>query len=60
VESSAPPKIAVYIDWQNAYKTAREAFGLWNMPNEHGNFSPYRLALILAAGNGRVPDLHSS
>lgn len=53
MEASLPPKIAVYIDWQNAYKTAREAFGMQNMPNEHGNFSPYRLAQILAAGNGR-------
>lgn len=53
---NAPPKVAVFIDWQNAYKTAREAFGLLNMPNEHGNFSPYRLARLLAAGNGRGKD----
>lgn len=53
---SAPPKVAVFFDWQNAYKTAREAFGLLNMPNEHGNFSPYRLARLLAAGNGRGKD----
>jgi hypothetical protein len=46
-------KVAVFIDWQNAYKTAREAFGMENMPNEYGNFSPYRLAGVLAAGNGR-------
>jgi uncharacterized LabA/DUF88 family protein len=49
-------KVAVYIDWQNAYKTAREAFGLEAMPNEHGNFDPYQLAQILAAGNGRDAD----
>lgn len=53
---NAPPKVAVFIDWQNAYKTAREAFGLLHMPNEHGNFSPYRLARLLAAGNGRGKD----
>jgi hypothetical protein len=53
VEASGP-KIAVYIDWQNAYKTAREAFGMLDMPNEHGNFSPYRLARLLAAGHGRA------
>lgn len=45
--------VAVFIDWQNTYKTAREAFGWWNHPNEHGNYSPYQLARILAAGNGR-------
>jgi uncharacterized LabA/DUF88 family protein len=53
VDESAPPKVAVYFDWQNAYKTAREAFGMLDMPNEHGNFSPYQLARLLAAGNGR-------
>jgi uncharacterized LabA/DUF88 family protein len=46
-------KVAVFIDWQNAYKTAREAFGLQDMPNERGNFSPLRLSKILAAGNDR-------
>lgn len=46
-------KIAVFIDWQNAYKTAREAFGLQSQPNELGNFSPYRLSRLLAASNGR-------
>lgn len=47
------PRVAVFIDWQNVYKTAREAFGLQALPNERGNFSPFRLARILAAGNGR-------
>ena len=46
-------RVAVFIDWQNSYKTAREAFGLTNLPNEHGNYSPYRIARRLAAGNGR-------
>lgn len=46
-------RIAVFIDWQNAYKAAREAFGLQAQPNERGNFSPFKLARILAAGNGR-------
>ena len=46
-------RVAVFYDWQNVYKTAREAFGWTNMPNEYGNFSPYQLARILAAGNGR-------
>jgi uncharacterized LabA/DUF88 family protein len=46
-------RVAVFIDWQNVYKTAREAFGLQATPNERGNFSPFKLARILAAGNGR-------
>jgi uncharacterized LabA/DUF88 family protein len=46
-------EVAVFIDWQNAYRSARRAFGLQNLPNEHGNFSPYQLARILAAANGR-------
>jgi uncharacterized LabA/DUF88 family protein len=46
-------RVAVFFDWQNVYKTAREAFGWVNMPNEYGNFSPYQLARILAADNGR-------
>lgn len=53
---STAMNIAVYFDWQNVYKTAREAFGWTSMPNEHGNFSPYRLARILAAGNDRGSD----
>jgi hypothetical protein len=48
-----PVKVAVFYDWQNVYQRAREAFGWMNMPNEYGNFSPYQLARILAAGNGR-------
>jgi uncharacterized LabA/DUF88 family protein len=48
--------VAVYYDWQNVYKTAREAFGLISMPNEYGNFSPYQLGRILAAGNDRGSD----
>lgn len=48
--------VAVYIDWQNVYQAARQAFLLQGMPNEHGNFSPYRLARILAEANGRGSD----
>jgi uncharacterized LabA/DUF88 family protein len=52
--SVVPIKVAVFIDWQNVYKTSREAFGLSQSPNERGNFSPLGLARILAAGNGRA------
>lgn len=46
-------RVAVFYDWQNVYKAARTAFGLEGYGNERGNFSPYALACILAAGNGR-------
>jgi uncharacterized LabA/DUF88 family protein len=38
--ADGPPRVAVFIDWQNAYKTAREAFDL-------------ELARLLAAGHER-------
>jgi uncharacterized LabA/DUF88 family protein len=47
------PRVAVFIDWQNAYKSARYAFNLESLPNERGNFSPYQLSRILAAGKDR-------
>jgi uncharacterized LabA/DUF88 family protein len=53
---SHPYRVAVFIDWQNVYRAARRAFGLQQMPTEHGTFSPYRLAQILAAGNERGSD----
>jgi uncharacterized LabA/DUF88 family protein len=46
-------RVAVFIDWQNTYKTAREAFGWDGFPNEYGNYSPLRVARLLAAGNER-------
>lgn len=49
-------KVAVFIDWQNAYKAARDAFSLSGLPNERGNFSPYRLAQVLAGGRDRGSD----
>ena len=46
-------RVAVFIDWQNAYKSARAAFGWEAYPNEHGNFSPFQLARMLASRNQR-------
>lgn len=46
-------RVAVFIDWQNVYMTARRAFSLERMPVARGNFSPYRLGLLLAAAKGR-------
>jgi uncharacterized LabA/DUF88 family protein len=51
-------RVAVFVDWQNVYQAARRAFGMATFgkqtwPNEYGNFSPYQLSRLLAAGNGR-------
>jgi hypothetical protein len=46
-------RVAVFIDWQNAYHSARRAFGFESMPNEHGTFSPYRIASHVDHGHDR-------
>lgn len=46
-------RVAVFIDWQNVYRTARRAYRLDHLPGERGNFSPLRLSLLLAAAKGR-------
>lgn len=46
-------RVAVFIDWQNTWHAAREAFGWTDFPNEYGNYSPLRLAELLAEGNTR-------
>jgi uncharacterized LabA/DUF88 family protein len=46
-------RLALFIDWQNAYKSARTAFDLDACGNERGNFSPYALGRLLAVGNQR-------
>jgi NYN domain-containing protein len=46
-------RVAVFIDWQNVYRSARRAFCLEQTPSERGNFSPLRLGQLLAAANGR-------
>jgi hypothetical protein len=45
-------RVAVFIDWQNAYQQARTAFGLTG-PGHEGQFSPLRMGLMLAARNKR-------
>lgn len=50
------PRVGVFIDWQNACKSARYAFNLGRLPHERGNFSRYKRARILAAGNDRGGD----
>lgn len=49
-------RVAVFIDWQNAYMSARRAFGWTTMPSEYGNFSPGGLGKLLASRNGRGND----
>lgn len=46
-------RVAVFIDWQNTWHAAREAFGWTAFPNEYGNYSPLSLAELLAEGHGR-------
>lgn len=46
-------RVAVFIDGQNTWHAAREAFGWTEFPNEYGNYSPLRLARLLTEGNGR-------
>jgi hypothetical protein len=50
-------RVAVFIDWQNAYQQARAAFGLVGSGHE-GQFSPLRLGQLLAARNRRGKDGH--
>jgi hypothetical protein len=50
-------ELAVFIDWQNAYQQARQAFGLIG-PGHEGQFSPLRLAQLLAARNRRGDSGH--
>lgn len=49
-------RVAVFIDWQNAYMSARRAFGWNEQPSEYGNFSPAGLGNLIAARNGRGAD----
>ncbi|HEX6700319.1 MAG TPA: NYN domain-containing protein [Gaiellaceae bacterium] len=45
--------VAVFMDWQNVYRAARDAFELRQAPPERGNFNPLTVARYLAAGNKR-------
>lgn len=48
-------RVAVFIDWMNVYKAAREAFGLAEDSGARGQVDPYRLGRVLAAANRRGP-----
>jgi len=45
--------VGVFMDWQNVYRAARDAFELRQAPPERGNFNPLEVARYLAAGNKR-------
>mgnify|MGYP002136471620 CR=1 FL=1 len=50
-EPATKCRIAVFIDWQNAYRAARDAFGMNQLPGRFGNFSPYRLGAHLTSAH---------
>jgi uncharacterized LabA/DUF88 family protein len=52
-DSVKKTKVAVFLDWQNVYHHAREAFGLKDQPTRFGSISPFRIAQTLAARGGR-------
>jgi len=45
--------VAVFVDWQNVYRAARDAFELRQAPPARGNFDPLAIARFLTAGNRR-------
>lgn len=49
-----PLRAVVFIDAQNMYMGARQAFGWTDYPGHYGNFRPLGLARILTHGVGRV------
>lgn len=52
----AKVSVAVFMDWQNVYGAARDAFELKQAPPARGNFNPLEAARYLAAGNKRGTD----
>lgn len=45
---SEPQRVVVFLDWQNVYNHAREAFHSWGDPHTCGQVNPLDLALTLA------------
>lgn len=43
-------RVALFIDQQNVYRSARDAYCWWNRPAMEGNFSPCKLAALLTTG----------
>lgn len=52
---SALDRLALFIDYQNAYRGAREAFGEEHDHHVVGQFDPMRLAKLIQTGQPRYP-----
>lgn len=46
-------RVAVFVDYQNVYKRARECFGYPGMPHMIGQVDPVKLGVRLATGDNR-------
>jgi uncharacterized LabA/DUF88 family protein len=53
VTSPGHPKLCVFLDWQNLYYRARDAFCAAGSPSHFGQVNPLRLGRLLAA---RIPE----
>lgn len=52
--ANSPARAVVFIDAQNMYMGAREAFGWTDYPGHYGNFKPVGLARVLTSGADRA------
>lgn len=52
MESESSQRAALFLDYQNMYRSAREAFGLASAPAQHGNLSPLALGTVVAQQAG--------
>lgn len=43
-----PPRLCVFLDYQNVYKGARDAFHTWDAPSWQGQIDPLRLGELIA------------
>ena len=53
-----PDRVVVFLDWQNGYKGAREAFCTINAPHWEGQVDPVALAEHLADDSPFSRQLH--
>jgi NYN domain len=49
------PRVCVYIDQQNFYRSTRDAYGWAGLPSLEGNANPLHLARLLATGPLAIP-----
>jgi hypothetical protein len=48
-EGHVPDRVVVFLDWQNVYRGAREAYSAYQAPHWEGQVDPVLLAQHLAA-----------